>query len=67
MLSANIMVKDIKAAAARYARILEAEPHWIYYPDNPCLTEVAFYPGDSKFCLLHSTGDDEWGGFLRER
>lgn len=67
LLSANIMVNDIKAAADRYAQILEAEPHWIYYPDNPDMTEVAFYPGDSKFALLHSTGDDEWGRFLREK
>lgn len=67
LLSANIMVNDIKAAAERYAQILDAEPHWIYYDDNPSLTEVAFYPGDSKFALLTSTGDDEWGRFLREK
>jgi catechol 2,3-dioxygenase-like lactoylglutathione lyase family enzyme len=66
-LAADVVVKDIDAAAKRYSEILGVKPNWKSYPDTPDLRECAFYPGNSKFVLLTSQGTDIYGQFLREK
>jgi hypothetical protein len=43
------------------------KPNWKSYPGVPDFRECAFYPGNSKFVLLTSKGNDEVGLFLREK
>jgi methylmalonyl-CoA/ethylmalonyl-CoA epimerase len=66
-LAADLVVKDIDEAAKRYSKILGVKPNWKSYPDAPDLRECAFYPGNSKFVLLSSSGADPYGQFLREK
>jgi catechol 2,3-dioxygenase-like lactoylglutathione lyase family enzyme len=67
LFAADVVVRDIKAAAERYSKILGVGPHWKYYPETPGVTECAFYPGDSKFVLITSNGDDVYAKFLKEK
>ena len=66
-LASDIVVKDIDAAAKRYSEIPGVKPNWKSHPAYPDMRECAFYPGNSKFVLLTSKGNDHVGRLLRER
>ena len=66
-LATDIVVNDIDPVAKRFSEILGVKINWKSNPTFPDLREAAFYPGNSKFVLLASTGNDHVGRLFKAR